>query len=166
MEKRMNRKLKVLESIAEALNRSGIRWALRASCMLYLRGIVSDFHDIDLMIDEEDSSIAIEVLKTLGTMKDPDSSSSFQTACFREFSIEGTDVDMIAGMAIVNKGIAYHCSLTDDTIDCTVHLHDQDIPLQSLAAWRRYYELMGRTEKVRMIDESITMQKQDGTSSI
>lgn len=162
----MNKKLEVLASIAEVLNRNGIRWALGASCMLYLRGIVKDFHDIDLMIDEEDSARAIEALKTIGAMRDPKNNSAFQTVCFRQFLIHDVEVDMIAGMVIVNKDTAHHCSLTQDTIDCTVHILSQDIPLQSLAAWRRYYALMGRTEKVRIIDEAEAMQKANDASDI
>lgn len=162
----MNKKLDVLISIAEVLNRNSIRWALGASCMLYLRGIVNDFHDIDLLIDEDDSAKAIAALKTLGTMRDPESSSAFQTVCFRQFVIQNVEVDMIAGMAIVCDHAVHRFRLSDDSIDCTLHIQNQDIPLQSTAAWREYYALMGRTEKVRIIDESEAMQKAKDASHI
>ncbi|MCD7998310.1 MAG: hypothetical protein LUH21_13885 [Clostridiales bacterium] len=39
-----------------------------------------------------------------------------------------------------------------DQITEYIQLNGETIPLHSLSVWRRYYELMGRTSKVEMID--------------
>ena len=48
MEER-DKKLKVLAALAADLNESDILWAVGASAMLFLRGIVPEFRDIDLL---------------------------------------------------------------------------------------------------------------------
>ena len=45
-------KLQVLARIARLLNEEEILWAVGGSALLYLKEIVSDFHDLDLIIDE------------------------------------------------------------------------------------------------------------------
>ncbi len=86
----IEKKLTILSKIAEELNARGVTWAVGASLLLYFKGIVTAFNDIDLMISEEDYEAAKEIR----------------------------------------------------------------IPLQSLEDWRHYYQLMGRTEKVRLIEAS------------
>lgn len=56
-------KLCVLVKAAEALDRRAVVWAVGASALLYCKGIVTDFHDIDLMVAEEDASRACEGLR-------------------------------------------------------------------------------------------------------
>ena len=48
----MEKKLKVLSALAADLNESDILWAVGASAMLFLRGIVKEFRDIDLLVCE------------------------------------------------------------------------------------------------------------------
>lgn len=43
-------KISLLKRIAHRLNEAQVEWCLGASMMLYFKGIVSEFHDIDLMI--------------------------------------------------------------------------------------------------------------------
>lgn len=58
----------------------------------------------------------------------------------------------MAGFVIIHKGKEYDCSLQLESITEHFLINDIYIPLQSLDDWRRYYVLMGRTEKVEMID--------------
>ena len=54
-------KIRLLKRIAHRLNEAQVEWCLGASMMLYFKGIVSEFHDIDLMISVND----VEVVKTI-----------------------------------------------------------------------------------------------------
>ena len=56
--RKMEKKLKVLAALAADLNESDILWAVGASAMLFLRGIVKEFRDIDLLVCEDDVEIA------------------------------------------------------------------------------------------------------------
>lgn len=44
------KKLELLKEIASTFNQENITWNLGASCMLYLRGIVDTFDDLDIMV--------------------------------------------------------------------------------------------------------------------
>ncbi|MGN1390337.1 MAG: nucleotidyltransferase domain-containing protein, partial [Bulleidia sp.] len=64
-------KLRVLAKIASKLNAAGIEWDVGASLLLYLHGIADEFHDIDLMVKQEDADSAAEILDQLGTRSAP-----------------------------------------------------------------------------------------------
>lgn len=76
----------------------------------------------------------------------------YGTKCFCEFVIDGVDVDMMGGFSIIKDGTLYDCDLKKSEIVEYIRAYDQMIPLHSVALWRRYYALMGRDEKVEIID--------------
>lgn len=148
-------KLTVLSHIAKELNHKNVTWAVGASMLLYFKGIVSEFHDIDIMVAEEDAETSKDVLLSLGNLQhpdpDPNANGKYKTKCFLEFNVDGVDVDVMAGFIIVSKGKEYYFPLKKENIIDYTEVHGITIPLQSLGEWRRYYELMGRDEKVKMI---------------
>lgn len=148
-------KQRVLANIARALNEAQVTWAVGASMMLYLRGITHTVHDIDLMVAQKDAQTACAQLKRLGTLLPAGPGAGYRTACFLEFVVDGVDVDMMAGFAIVKDGKTYPCPLTPETVDCSVTVEGQNVPLQSVAAWLRYYTLMGRQDKVQLLEQAL-----------
>lgn len=144
-------KLAVLTKIAREFAQAGITWALGASMLLYFKGITPDFHDIDLMVANDDADAARDILARLGCQLPPNPNAKYRTKCFLEFVIDGVDVDMMAGFAIVSDGVLHDCSLQREEIVETLTLAGARIPLQSIARWQEYYAWMGRQDKVRMI---------------
>ena len=59
----------------------------------------------------------------------------------------------MAGFIIVNQGKDFDCSLKKEQIVEFQDLQGEKIPLQSVELWCKYYELMGRDAKVKMIKE-------------
>ena len=51
----MQKKIELLQKIAHRFNEANIEWALGASMLLYFKGIISEFHDIDLMVSVHDA---------------------------------------------------------------------------------------------------------------
>lgn len=146
------KKLSLLAGIGRELNQRNITWALGASMLLCLKGITDVCHDIDLMIAEEDAESVKEVLMSFGSLKPPNPAAQYKTKCFLEFVAEGIDIDVIAGFTIVNGGKEYYFPLEKGSIHDYKEINGVPIPLQSVREWRKYYELMGRTQKVAMID--------------
>ena len=144
-------KLAVLAKLGRALNEAQVTWAIGASLMLYLNGKVDDFHDIDLTTTVEDAPRVTDILLRLGTMLPTKSSAQFQTKCFAHFMVEGVDVDMLAGFAIVCDGVTHDCSLTKASITSFAEVDGERIPLQSMEEWKSYYRWMGRPEKAALI---------------
>ena len=144
-------KLRVLSGMAAEFNRAGLRWAMGASLLLWFKGYEDDFHDIDLMVTDGDAERMEGILRSMGSLQ-PSMRGSYATKRFREFTIDGVDVDMMGGYAIVRDGRVYDCELEPSQIAEYAEVHGERIPLHSVALWRRYYELMGRDEKVAIID--------------
>ncbi|MEG1878356.1 MAG: CatA-like O-acetyltransferase [Pseudoflavonifractor sp.] len=155
----LQHKLEVLAQIARALNERQLTWAVGASLLLYFKGIVSDFHDIDLMVTEEDAPAARQALSALGQLQPPSPSAGYRTKIFLEFLIRDVEVDLMAGFVIVSGGEAHAFPLRKEDIrDCT-HVGGEAVPLQALSQWRTCYALMGRTEKVQLIDRACTIER-------
>lgn len=151
----INKKLSVLAKIAHEFNQSNITWALGASMLLYFKGITSEFHDIDIMVLNEDAGSAKEILSRMGTLQPPNPHAKYKTKMFLEFVIEGVDVDMMAGFAIVNHDTVIDCSLQKEEIVEFIDLQGEKIPLQPLELWCKYYDLMGRDSKVQLIQSAL-----------
>ena len=145
-------KLTLLSHIAKELNHKNITWAIGGSMLLYFKGITSEFQDIDIMVAEEDVEILIDVLLSFGNIQPPNPNAKYKTKYFLEFHIDGIDVDVMAGFVIVNKDKEYYFPLKKENIKDYTEINGIKIPLQSLEEWRNYYRLMGRDEKVKMID--------------
>ena len=121
--------------------------------LLYFKNKTDHFNDIDIMVLEADVDKLREALIPLGKLAPPNPDTHYRTRYFLEFTIDNVDVDVMAGFVIVRDGMEYDCSLRPEQIVEYIQINDETIPLQSIADWRRYYELMGRTIKVEMIDQ-------------
>lgn len=55
----VQKKIDLLKKIAHCFNEAGITWALGASMLLYFKGVVPDFHDIDHPIKSWVSSVCL-----------------------------------------------------------------------------------------------------------
>jgi hypothetical protein len=149
----MEHKLNVLKKIAKELNENHITWALGASMLLYFKGVVEEFHDIDLMILNEETTDVKRILDSLGIRQPDNPNGKYKTKTFMEYVIDGVDIDVMAGFAICCEEKVIDCSLNKNQIVDEVFLEGERIPLQSLELWLRYYELMERNDKVKIIKE-------------
>ena len=146
----MQKKLEVLKKVAKILNDNDITWNLGASCMLYLRGIVEMFDDIDIMVSEEDVLKVESLFSSFeSTIKPPNN--QYKTKRFIEYVIDGVDIDVMAGFIIVNKGKDYYFPLSKGTQSEKIILDGVSINLESAETWLRYYELMERKDKVILL---------------
>ena len=150
-------KLELLRRIAHRFNEAQIEWALGASLMLFLKGFVSEFHDIDLMVSVQDAERAKAILSEMGELcpPNPKPNPMYQTKTFLEFRIDSIEVDVMAGFAIVKDGTVYDCALRKEQIVEKMLLGTEVIPLQSPLLWCEYYRLMGRAEKADMIEKAL-----------
>lgn len=153
------KKVHLLKQIARKFNEASITWALGASMMLYFKKITSEFHDIDLLIANENVEAARKILSEMGEQQPPNPNPKYQTKTFMEFVINSMDVDVMAGFTIFSDGKLYDCSLKKEQIVEWIDLEGEKIPLQSPLLWRDYYRLMGRKEKVDMIEKHIFFTK-------
>lgn len=151
----VKKKLTVLSNIAKKLNQRDVTWAIGGSMLLYFKGITNEFNDIDIMVAEEDVEKLKEIILTFGYLLPPNPQSKYRTKHFLEFNVDGVDIDVMAGFTIVNKEKEYYFPLRPGSVSDFTEVNGVQIPLQSVLEWRKYYELMGRTEKVKIIDKKL-----------
>ena len=153
----LQKKIELLQRIAQRLNEAHVQWALGASMLLYFKGITSAFHAIDLMVADHDAECVRTILLEMGELRpsDPVPNPMYRTKTFVEFLIESIEVDVMAGFAIVHEGTVYDCSLREEQIVEKMPFGTEVIPLQSPQLWCKYYRLMGRPQKVDMIEKAL-----------
>ena len=154
----MEHKLNVLCRIARQFNRKQITWAVGASGMLYLNGIASTFHDLDIMVDEAHIHEAKALLDSMGTLQERIPNPNFKTGHFLEYVIDGVEADIIAGFIITKDGTDHHLPFDASHIDRTVTVNGQQIPLQSRTDWQHYYTLLDRPHKAQLCAENPEFQ--------
>lgn len=151
----IQKKIELLKRIAHRFNENGITWALGASMLLYFKNIVPEFHDIDLMIADEDVALVKKILSEMGEIQPANLNAKYRTKTFLEYVIDGIDVDVMAGFSIVYGEENVDCSLKEEQIVERIDLNGEMIPLQSPELWCQYYRLMGRDAKVKMIQDAL-----------
>ncbi len=149
-------KLKLLSEIANQFNKENITWNLGASCMLYLRGVVESFDDIDLMVKTSDIDKVKNIMSKYTTPDIKKPTYKYKTVHFLEYKIEGIDVDIMADFIIVKDDIDYFFPLTEEEPYDIYKLNNIDIRLSNIDIWLKYYTLMERTDKVKIINEYLS----------
>jgi GrpB-like predicted nucleotidyltransferase (UPF0157 family) len=144
-------KLFILSQIASAFNKNNITWNLGASCMLYLRGIVEEFSDIDLFVSKNDISLAKSILDHYGVIQPNTKSDSYKTDFFYEYTIEEVDIDLISGFKILKDHKLYDLSFDDHERFETIKVNNELIYLASLDQWEYFYQIMDRKVKVDLL---------------
>ena len=149
----MKNKLEVLRKIAKELNKENVTWAVGASVLLFFKGIVNEFHDIDIMFDEADAQKVKNILNKLGKHIPSLHNEMFKTKYFYEYIIDNVEIDAMGGFMVVKDGKDYDCSLIKKDITECINYEGVDIPLYSLERWKYFYYLINRTSKVKIIDD-------------
>lgn len=148
----MKEKIDVLTQIAKAFNKENITWNLGASCMLYLRKITDRFDDIDMMISEKDVVTVKKIMEKLASPQNIGKKSpQYKTKVFLEYKIDGVDVDIMAGFAIDDGKQVHYFPLIDNKNCEVIQLNGTNIYLEDVQMWLKYYTLMNRTDKIKML---------------
>lgn len=144
--KRVQQKIKTLAKVAKALNEASIPWALGGSGALYFLGLLDGFRDVDLMVAQpyvaaaQQAIEAVEGLENTGYVEKYD---------LLQYCIDGLDFDVMKGFHFGE----YAYTLQTQDILKGITVRDAQIPLHSLDIWREFYRLMGRTERVALIEQ-------------
>ena len=153
---KIEQKLKVLSKIAGLFNKGEIKWAVGASLLLYLKRYVETFNDIDLLICEEDASKAKDLMMEIGELQLLDGN-QYRADHFYVFMVDGVEVDIMGSYFVMKDGAEHKISLEKDAVTEPMIIHGNAVPLDSVRAWRRHYDVMGRQNKVDLIDACETL---------
>lgn len=145
--------LKTLSHIGEKLNKEGIRWAVGGSVLLSQYGLIEAPHDIDIIIDIEDIARADALLESLGKKSTWEKNANYATKFFYEYSILGSDVDVMAGLTIICNDTPFEYPFDDHAISESRLINQVTIPCMALEEWFYLYQLIpNRGAKVDLIE--------------
>lgn len=151
----VNKKIHVLTQIGQAFNKHQIGWAVGGSLLLYLKGYVDAFNDLDIMVLEDDVLKAKEIIESWIQLETPPASEHFRSKYFFQCKLDGVDIDLVAGMKIVKDNQVHDCALRLEDIDETIMINEVKIPLHSIERWTYFYQLMDRHEKLDILKQVI-----------
>ncbi|MCT4661550.1 MAG: nucleotidyltransferase family protein [Tissierellales bacterium] len=146
-----------LKKVGLALNEEKIRWGIGGSVLLFAHGIVDFPRDIDILVHQDDSKKAADILSTLGKLKERTPSDSCISDEFYEFSIGGIDVEIISGFTIKHDQGLYKYVFSKKSTPERLDLDHIEIPLMSLEDWYVIYQVLpDREEKVALIERFLS----------
>lgn len=149
----LEKKQSILRKLAKKFNEEDLLWALGASTMLYLRGRIPTFEDLDLFVSEEDVQKAQRILSSHGRLLPKEKSPLYASRHFSSYLIDGLQVDLISGFTLLYQGKEYVFPLLEEQITAFYMLEDTQIPLMDLEDWKHYYTLMGRSQRAALCEE-------------
>ena len=143
-----------LSRLAERLNTLDIVWAAGASSVLYEHGLTASVNDLDILVRLEDAAKLDAYLEPYAVNPPETDHPKYKTAFFREYVIDGVEIDLIAGFAIAHEQGVYHYNFQHDAIDRVAILNGVGVPIAALEDWYVLYMLMDRKEDKTDLIES------------
>ena len=151
----MEKKLHALLQVARTFQTNQIRWQVGGSCMLFLRGQVASFRDIDLVVEEDDWNLAISALQSFAVEQTKSPQAMFTTKQFTTFLLQEVEIDLMAGFGILYQGKTHSFPLEDIQAEDTLLFEDTVVYLAPLRQWLDIYRLMERKERVTLIETAL-----------
>ena len=132
----------VLITLIKCLNERRINWAISCSMDLFLRGIVDDFHDIDLIVDIKSVPDIKIVMEELGAKLVGTGGNGFcESDVYLHYQLDRVDVEFISGFRVMTFGTSYYYKYNKDEIDM-LEILDIEVPAISLEAMYILYYMM------------------------
>jgi hypothetical protein len=148
--------LKTLSFIGVKLNSADLTWAVGASLLLNLYGLIEKPNDIDLFIDLKDIEKADEILKSMGVKKESHKTAQYSTEFFYEYNINGVEVDVMAGFGVNHSSGNYKYILDCFSVPEIIMIQGVGIPFTALEDWYVLYQLIpGRSAKADLVGNYI-----------
>lgn len=154
----MMHKLSVLHKIANEFKSHQVEFALGGSAMLYLKGIVKEFNDLDLIVSPKSVLTVVEIMHRLGKLETIPANPQFSTLYFYKFRVDHVSVDVISELIINHQGKRHYFPFEKIEHSESYSLNGIEIPLQSIQDWKIFYRLMDRLDKIHLIETYLKNQ--------
>lgn len=154
----------VFLSLIERFNEKGVNWAIGCSMDLFLRGVVDDFHDLDLIVDGESVKEVKNIMSELGAKLIATGGNGYcESDVYLHYQLGRVDVDVISGFRVMTFGTSYYYKYNKEEID-VIQVEGISIPLISLEAMYVLYFMMEgwqprRKFKRTLIEECFKLEK-------
>ena len=128
--------------LLEKFNSGKVNWAVGCSMNLFLRGVVDDFHDLDIIVDSESIPEIKKIMEELGAELVGTGGNGFcESDIYLHYQLGREDVDIIAGFRVITFGTSYYYKYDRAEIDM-LEILDVEVPAISLEAMYLLYYMM------------------------
>lgn len=128
--------------LAKRFTEKNIHWALGCSMNLFCRGIVDDFHDLDLIVDIRSVNKIKKEMEDMGAILLQTGGNGFcESDVYLHYQLGRVDVDIISGFRLITFNTTYYYKYDSDEIDWT-GVMELNIPLISMEALYVLYYMM------------------------
>ena len=133
----------VLKKVAKSFESHKVDWALSCSSQLFLKGVVDNFHDYDILIGGNTIGEMKKALDKIGaTSRDVGDQTNFYSNAFFRYRLNEIDLDMVSSFRIVIFDTVYCCDYYDFNLE-TVDLEGiGKIPIIPMEASYLLYGMM------------------------
>lgn len=98
----------VMFNLVRKFSEANIGWGMGCSTNLFLRGIVDEFHDFDLIVDEKDVPSIQRILEELGGKLIATGGNGYcESDNYFHYQLGRVDVDVISGFRVKTFGTEY-----------------------------------------------------------
>ena len=128
--------------VVSDFQKHNIRWGLACSMNLFLRGVVDEFHDLDLLVDAEDIEKIVNIMKGNGANLIATGGNGFcESNLYMHFQFGRVDIDVISGFRLITFGTCFLYEFNTTEIDKII-IDKTEIPLISMEALYLLYSMM------------------------
>ena len=144
--------------------KSGVRWGLACSMNLFLRGVVDEFHDLDLLVEAKDIGKIITIMEKNGAKLIATGGNGYcESDVYMHFQFGRIDIDIISGFRLITFGTSFLYEFNENELD-KIEVDKTEIPLISMEALYILYSMMEgwqprRRYKRILIEEYLLYQK-------
>lgn len=132
----------VFLKLIKIFKENDVKWALGCSMNLFCRGIIDDFHDLDLIVAGESIDKVKKIMEEIGANLTETGGNGFcESDVYMHYQIGRVDVDVISGFRVVTFGTSYYYPYSENEIDI-VETMEISIPMIALEAMYILYYMM------------------------
>ena len=139
-DKEMEHKRNVLDRIIKAMKEKNVVWALSCSAMYYFKGLIDDFNDYDIIVENSSMDRFIEVFIELGGAVNYGQNGKEQYFASKGFctgEIEGVEFDIISCFTVTTYNTSYCYNIMSSEIEFI-----REIPISPMEANMLLYGMM------------------------
>ena len=150
----------VFLKLIKHFNERKVKWAVGCSMNLFLRGIVDEFHDLDIIVDNESIPEIKAIMEKIGAeLKGTGGNGFCESDNYLHYQLGRVDVDIISGFRVMTFGTSYYYQFNADEIDLLkIEIMDLEIPLISLEAMYILYYMMEGWQRKRQFKRKLIEQ--------
>lgn len=116
----------VFMEIVKAFEKYHIQWAISCSFSLFLRGLIDDFNDFDLIVNQDHiQNLPLALDEVSAKLISEGSNGYCNSDMYMHCKIGNCDIDIICGFRINTFGTSYYSTYTASELD---HLNSEYLP--------------------------------------